>query len=102
MFDEPLDPPKLIDLLEREFLPQFGTQTAYQYRHAVKKLAISLGCQPTPRDLRSHVIDWMETRLTIMGQTPDTVRGIVQLRRDRVVRGDSRSRAPVADSPCDD
>ena len=78
MFDEPLDPPKLIDLLEREFLPQFHTPTAYQYRHSITKLAISLGYQPTPRDLRGYVIDWLENWLTIHGHGRKSVQSVVQ------------------------
>jgi hypothetical protein len=72
------DPPKLIDVLEREFLPQFGTQTAYQYRHVVKQLARALGYQPTARDLRLHVIEWLENRLTILGYSDKHVQCMVQ------------------------
>jgi len=74
------DPPKLIDVLENEFIPsqQFCNQTAYQYRHAVKQLALSLGYQPTPRDLRLHVIDWLEARMTAMGYSRKFVQGTVQ------------------------
>jgi len=77
---EPPDPPKLIDVLENEFFPsqKFCNQTAYQYRHAVKQLALSLGYQPTPRDLRLHVIDWLENRLTILGYADKHVACMVQ------------------------
>ena len=73
------DPPKLAEILEREFFttnPK-SKSTEQQYRHALRTLALSLGYQPTPRDLREDVLDWLENRLTIMGNGRNYVTGVI-------------------------
>ena len=73
------NPPKLRDLLPEFFeRQQLAEQTTFQYRYSVKQLAVSLGYQPTMKDLRECCLEWLANRLTISGLNDKTKRECVR------------------------